>query len=916
MPLQSGTTLGQYTITTQIGAGGMGEVYRARDTKLQRDVAIKLLSADLAESRERLERLQREARLLASVDHPNINTIYAVEEVDGAHFLVLQLVEGTTLADRLAAGRIPLDSLLPIALQIAEALEAAHAKGIVHRDLKPSNVMVSDDVRVKVLDFGIAKTTPADGAVDASAAMTQSELTRAGTVVGTAPYMSPEQLRGGAVDARTDIWAFGCVLYEMLAGRRAFAGDTIADASAAVIARDPDWGALPDAVPDALKRLTQRCLRKDAAERLHAVADARIELREMLGESRTSSSASGGRPASTDVAEDPSAVSESGRAAGPPTMARTAAVSFWPGLAFVAVIAVFVFGVPTYRSIVGDRSSPVERSYQLADQLLATVAPGSHRQPTLSPDGSTMAFVSDSSSIPRIYVQTLTEGAAPIPITDEEAPAFHPSWSPSNDQIAFHRPGDGIWTVGPLGTPAPRRIIESGINPSFSADGGQIVYERFPSVWIANADGTGQRPVAGADLLMPTAVQNVAQGFPALSPDGESIVYFRSASGPMGDFWVIPAAGGDPRRLTFDTNQGSHPIWTPDGQHVIFSSLRSGSRTLWRVPAAGGDPEPVTSGAGEDSEPALSRDGRRLVYANVRNEKAMMIYDPEVGESREIITRRYGLVLPRFSPDGNLIAFFGEVAGGTELFVVGADGQGMRQVTRGDGQFNIHPRWAADGSVLYFYRDNPYREDSPGAFFAVSPAGGPGNVVLADFYWDRNMSADVHPDEDAVVYLRRGTPESGNSTVVRDLESGSERPLRTPARWDSDRPFSLEVPRWSHDGRFLTGSDRGRFWRPPDAAGSTKIWLCTADGVCEPVIDGFLPIWSADDSQIYFQRPAVSPDNLVVWVADRDGRNARPVTEIGPLHFIDRLFDVAPNGRLVWVEYRPGSPEIWSADVE
>ena len=426
----------------------------------------------------------------------------------------------------------------------------------------------------------------------------------------------------------------------------------------------------------------------------------------------------------------------------PPTPDSAGTEVGHPWRRYAAVGALVVVGFGVYRFIAEDvLSPPTDPPFQLANQLLATVAPGSHGAPTLSPDGSTMAFVSDASGIPRIWVQTLTEGAAPIPITGEETPALRPSWSPTNEVVVFHRPGDGIWTVGPLGTPAPRRIVEEGMNPSFSWDGSQIVYERFPQIWIANADGTDPRAVEGADLLMPTAVQNVVGGFPALSPDGESIVFFRMASGPMGDFWIVPAGGGDPRRLTFDTNQASHPVWTPDGRYVVFSSMRSGSRTLWRVSAEGGDPEPVTSGAGEDSEPSLSRDGRRLVYSNVRNEKAMMIYDPVAGESREILARRYGLIHPRFSPDGESIVFFSEVAGGTELFVVGDDGQGIRQVTRGDGQFNIHPHWSADNSTIYFYRDHPYREDSPGEFLKVSLAGGPGEVVLPGFYWDQNMAS-------------------------------------------------------------------------------------------------------------------------------------------------------------------------------
>jgi len=302
MGLAPGPSIGHYNVGALLGEGGMGEVYRARDTKLERDVALKLLSPELAEDPERLARLHREARMLASLDHPNINAIYAVEEVAGTHFLVLQLVEGTTLAERLASGRMPLDAMIRTAALVAEALEAAHAQGLVHRDLKPSNIMISPDGRVKVLDFGIAKAIGHAESPALGTSVTRSELTRAGAVMGTPPYMSPEQLRGDSSSASADIWAFGCVLYEMLAGQPAFSGDTSADTTAAILTREPDWGALPDGLPEACRRLTQRCVRKDPGERLHAIADARIELYETLGELR-------GVPSSSRDGREPPGVS-------------------------------------------------------------------------------------------------------------------------------------------------------------------------------------------------------------------------------------------------------------------------------------------------------------------------------------------------------------------------------------------------------------------------------------------------------------------------------------------------------------------------------------------------------------------------------------------------------------------------------
>ena len=278
-----GQTLGHYRIIEKIGAGGMGEVYRARDTKLDRDVALKVLPEAFTSDPDRLARFEREAKVLASLNHPNIGHIYGLEEADGVKALVLELVEGPTLADRIAQCPIPLDEALPIAKQIAEALEAAHEKGIIHRDLKPANVKVKDDGTVKVLDFGLAKALAGDVGSDPSESPTlTAAATRTGVIMGTAAYMSPEQARGKSVDKRSDVWAFGCVLYEMLAGGRAFQGEAIADIVAKIIERNPDFDALPHDVPPSVRLLVRRCLEKDQRDRLRDIGDARIEIKQAL----------------------------------------------------------------------------------------------------------------------------------------------------------------------------------------------------------------------------------------------------------------------------------------------------------------------------------------------------------------------------------------------------------------------------------------------------------------------------------------------------------------------------------------------------------------------------------------------------------------------------------------------------------
>src|SRR5687767_2250574 len=282
MALAPGTRIGVYQIEFRIGAGGMGEVYRARDTKLRRDVAIKILPRVFTSDPDRLMRFEREARMLATLNHPHIGAIYGLEDADGMLALVLELVDGETVANRIARGPLPVKDALTLARQIADALDAAHEKGIVHRDLKPANIKITSEGTVKVLDFGLAKAAGAATADHTQSPTATAGGTREGVILGTAAYMSPEQARGLKVDKRTDIWAFGCVLYEMLTGRLPFAGHTVSDTIAAILEREPDWKALPDGTPASIRRVLQRSLEKDLKRRLRDIGDARLELDDVL----------------------------------------------------------------------------------------------------------------------------------------------------------------------------------------------------------------------------------------------------------------------------------------------------------------------------------------------------------------------------------------------------------------------------------------------------------------------------------------------------------------------------------------------------------------------------------------------------------------------------------------------------------
>src|SRR5579864_583483 len=386
MAVAVGTKFGPYQIISPLGVGGMGEVYRAHDAKLGRDVALKLLPPMFTSVGDRVARLEREARVLASLSHPHIGAIYGLEDAGNVPVLVLELVEGETLEERVQRGRLPLPEALAIAQQIADALDAAHRAGIIHRDLKPSNIKITPDGVVKVLDFGLAKTLTAEEPGSQAAASTTATGTRLGTILGTADYMSPEQARGQAVDKRTDIWAFGCVCYEMLTGRAVFAGATMTDTLAAILDQEPDWALLPEALPASIRRLLQRCLEKDPKRRLHDIADARIEL---------------------DDAREVRATTSSG----PHTPAAPSRSRRW----LLALVAIVSLGTLTSTLIVYLQRAPVEarafRTTILPPANVSTAARGAPAQHlAISPDGQRLAFAAaDANGRIQLWVRPLDE---------------------------------------------------------------------------------------------------------------------------------------------------------------------------------------------------------------------------------------------------------------------------------------------------------------------------------------------------------------------------------------------------------------------------------------------------------------------------------------------------------------------------
>jgi serine/threonine protein kinase len=520
--LPVGRRIGGFEVQGLLGVGGMGEVYRARDTRLGRDVAIKIVPRAFKDDPGRLARFEREARVLASLNHPHIGAIYGLEEADDVTALVMELVDGDDLSQRIARGAIPIAEALAIARQIAEALEAAHEQGVIHRDLKPANIKVRPDGAVKVLDFGLAKALDPTSA--SSAEMMNSPTftppsTMMGTIIGTAAYMAPEQARGKAVDRRADIWAFGVVVYEMLTGRRPFDGDDFSTTLASVLKDDVRWQALPANLPAPAHRMLRRCLEKDPRRRLSAIGDARIELEDAM--------AAPAEPAP------------------PPTPRR------WSGLALsalvlgIAIALVFLWmGRDRLRSSAA-LSPPDTRVIRLTD------LPGLEDSPAISPDGKSVAFTAGDGGKRQVFVR-LIAGGAPLQLTRDRVDHESPRWSPDSSSVLYFVPAvpgttqGSIWEIPALGG-VPRRVVNSVGGADVSPKDGRLALFRLANERIQLVTA----PMDGSRFDVVAEFEPVTYHlYPRWSPDGRWIA-FQQGDSIRFDVFVAPAAGGkqlEPRR--------------------------------------------------------------------------------------------------------------------------------------------------------------------------------------------------------------------------------------------------------------------------------------------------------------------------------------------------------------------------------
>jgi eukaryotic-like serine/threonine-protein kinase len=901
MPLSAGTRLGRYEIRSLLGAGGMGEVYLAHDSQLRRPVALKLLPTQFVQDETRLRRFRLEAYAVAALSHPNIAHIYEIGADDGAHFIVMEFVDGETLRPKIHEGKTRLSKLLEYLTQVAEGLAKAHAAGIVHRDLKPDNIMIARDGYAKILDFGLAKLIQTPQAVSGEAATanrtsTGDEVDTAllpqkslpGMVMGTIGYLSPEQARGEntAVDHRADIFSFGCILYEAATEQLAFRGESSIDTLHKIIYEEPPaLSAVNPLAPSELDRIVRRCLAKDPEERFQSIKDVAIELRSVRREMEDQ----------PGQAELPSrALSEAAQPVNRETVTETTRTTATSKSAFRLSWPVLLLSVALIAGLIGAYflwPRPTRTFTPPQQQLISTFA-GSHRSASFSPDGKRITFINHVDGVPQVWIKGLHEGQ-PTQLTFAEGGAARPRWSPNSSDIAYVRRQEGqsgIWLVSANGG-EPRKIIEGGRNPNWSWDGKRFVFEREYDVWTANVDGSDQRRVEG----VPTEDLLLEDRNPAFSPDGSLIAFFEKDKGPMGDIWVVPAKGGQARQLTFDSNLGGTPAWTADGKFIVFSSVRGGSRTLWKVPAAGGALEAVLASAGEDTEPEISRDGRQLIYTNTRNNFILTITDPVSGKTTSLTESRLDMVYPSFSPRGDKLLFF-QIAGDgdTHVFSINTDGSGLTQMTRTKGDRSVHPRWSADGSAIYFYQLRPslsYRKLQIGNSESFE--------LVAGWEWSTQNAADVDPEGKRIVYskLDKG---SVAATMIHDIANGSE----------SAFTLALRDAQWSPDGKSIIGAAI-----PARRRDLAEIVICPVDGAdCRKLTRGYHPVWHVG-LPIYFFRASSLRDGEELWSISVDGKSEKKIMDLRPMQPIGGFFDVSPAGQIVWVQYQRGKNELWLADA-
>jgi len=880
--MEPGRTLMHYRLVEKIGEGGMGVVWRAADTRLDRDVAIKILPDHFARDTERLARFEREAKLLAALNHPNIAAIYGVEHVDDVRFLVLELVGGESLDRTLLRGALPIDEALKVGEEIAAGLQTAHEQGILHRDLKPANIRRTPVGRVKILDFGLAKALMSRGA-SGDPAMSPTithEGTIAGSILGTASYMSPEQARGKPVDRRTDVWSFGCVLYEALTGRRAFPGETISDVIARVIQTEPDWNELPAALPMTVRRLVQRCLHKDPDRRLRDIGDARLEIQEALTESP--------RGAQSDMTAGTAVPAQ----AAPPrrrfavALAATLVLGLIAGGLLAGLLGTRLFGTAPTATLV---MAPAVR-LDMALPVDAPLAVGSFVDPlALSPDGRHLVYVGYEKGVRRLFLRDMDRlEVSPIPGTDG---AEGPFFSPDGQWVAFHSDGR-LRRISVHGGPQ-QSILETVDyrGADWGPDGTMVVSvgQQMPLVVVPAAGGVA-RPLTTLDKEK----GEWGHRFPHFLPGGTTALFAAQETGFNPEDAAIYAVNLATGTRTFIMRGSSDTRYIPSG-HLVF--VQAG--TLMAVPFDV-DSLKVTGAARAVAQGVVVQKNTGAMCAAIASDGTLVHAVGEaVGATSDIfwigkggVTTKYPVDTalyrwPRLSPDGRRLAVQIIGANVQGIWIAETNSNDFIKLTGGTGAV-----WSPAGDRVYFAHtlDHALR-------WVRSDGSGSEVTLLTDEHLE--FATSVTPDGRTLAFTRRDPKTNFDiHTIATDGSGKPEVLLATPAQEGGAR--------FAPDGRHVAyvSDESGRFevyvMEYPGPGGK---WQISRNG-------GKDPIWSADGRRLYYRAgDNVMAVPITMAPAFRLGTPEVLVEEDyeGLLGTIDRPnYDVAPDGRILMLRI-PGN---------
>jgi len=864
MSLAAGHRLGPYTIVEPLGAGGMGEVYRARDTKLNRDVAIKILPPAYADDADRVARFSREAQTLAAMNHPNIAQIYGFEELDGVHALIMELVDGATLADRLASGPLPVGDALRVARQIAEAIEAAHAQGIVHRDLKPGNIAIRGDDRVKVLDFGLARML---GPADAAAPTITAALSDPGVMLGTIAYMSPEQTLGHPADARSDIWAFGCVLFEMLTGARAFGGASIPEMFVAIANGDPDWAKVP-ASSVRVQPLLARCLRKDPRQRLQAIGDARIQLDELM--SGSTSTLNGGR------------------------VARSPRRSWWGAAALVAVAiaAALMTWLLTPRS----RQAPLPSGrFEIVPPSPFTPAiQGTDRDIAVAPDGSFLVYRAGSQA--QLVVRRLDRlDTVPIAaVTNARGPFI----SPDGRWIGFVENNTSLKKVAVGGgTPMTLAVLPGSPRGATWIDDASIVV-------ATNATGLLRVPASGGEptvLTTPDRAQGeLAHLHPSALPGGRLILFTIAAARPENS--QVAVLDLETRRTSRLLRGGSDARYLASG-HLLYGT---GGGTLSAVrfdPARAtvvGNAVPIIEGVAASSNGALNAavtDAGVLIYrrGGVGDSKPRSLaWVDRQGHETVVPAPERSYASLRVSPDANHVAL--EIRDpDPNIWLWDLTRRTLVPLTFNGG---MAPVWTPNGSRVVF--TSPGAAGSPNLYSRA--ADGTGTDTRLTTSANVQVPASVTPDGTSIVSVER-RPQTASDLVRVSLQANADGTHATEAVIET--LFTEQNGEVSPDGRFLAyeSNESGRFeiWVQPYPRLNGK-WRVSIDG-------GTRPAWTRNGQELVYLD---ATNHLAIVPVETNGSTLRygtPRTLASVAYTATniawRTYDVSPDGQRFLVIKEP-----------